>query len=52
MVMREFYIGPTTSTFHPKEEILGVMVQDVEVDMKISTTLPCSMLEKALMSMG
>ena len=42
MVMRELDIGPITDTFTPKEEILGVMVQDVGLYLKISTTLPCS----------
>ena len=44
MVMRELDIGPRPDTIPPKEEIVGVMVQDVEVGLKILSTLPCSIL--------
>ena len=51
MVMRELDIGPRPDTIPPKEEIVGVMVQDVEVGLKISYNIPCSILEKVLMMM-
>ena len=49
MVIGGFDIGPRPATLTPKEEIVGVTVQYMEVGLKISTTLPCSMLEKVLM---
>ena len=49
MVMREVDIGPRPDTITPKEDIVGVTVQDIEVDLMRSTTLTCSMLEKLLM---
>ena len=39
VVMGELYIGPITDTLPPKEEIVGVRVQDMKVGLKISTTL-------------
>ena len=52
MVMKELDIGTIPDSLPPKEEIVGVMVQDVEVGLKISTTLPCSTMEKVLMVLG
>ena len=49
MVMRELDIGPRPANIPPKEDIVGVTVQDIEVDLMRSTTLTCSMLEKLLM---
>ena len=51
MVMGELYIGPRPANLSRKEEIVGVTLQDVEVGMKISTTITCSMLEKVLMAL-
>ena len=48
-VMEELGIVKIPATLHPKEDIVGVIVQDVEVGLKRSTTLPCKMLEKVLM---
>ena len=45
-------LGTKTATLPPEEEILGLMVQDNEVDLKISDTLPCSVFEKVLIEMG
>ena len=39
--MRELDIGPRPATLPPKEDIGGVMVQDVEVVLNRSTTLTC-----------
>ena len=33
MVLGELGIGPRPATITPKEEIVGVMVQDMEVDL-------------------
>ena len=52
MGMGELDIGPILATLPPKEYIVGLMVQDVEVVMKRSTTLPCSMLDEVLMAVG
>ena len=41
LVMRGLDIGPRTSTLHPEEYIVGIKVQDIEVGLKISTTLHC-----------
>ena len=39
--MGELDIGTMTATLLHKEGIVGVMVQDVELGLKISTTLTC-----------
>ena len=49
VVMGELDIGPRPDTIPSKQVIVGVMVKDVEVGLKRSTTLPCSMLDKFLM---
>ena len=41
MVIGELDIGPRQPTILSEEEIVGVIVQDTEVIMKISTTIPC-----------
>ena len=51
MVMVELYIGSIPATLPPKEEIVGMMVQDVEVGLNISATLHFAMLEKVFMVM-
>ena len=48
VVMGESDIGPIPATLPTKEEIVGVKVKDMEVGLKRSTNLPCSMLEKVL----
>ena len=48
MVMGELDIGPRQSNIPPKGKIVGVMVQYVELSLKISNNLPCSLLEKVL----
>ena len=48
-MMGELDIGPRPANIPPKEEIVGVTVQDMEVGLKISTTRPCLMLEKVMM---
>ena len=50
--MGELDIGTRPYTIPPKDKIVGVMVQYVEVGLNISTTLPCSMWEKVFMEMG
>ena len=50
--MGELDIGPIPVTLPTKEEIVGVKVKDMEVGLKRSTTLPCSMLEKVFMALG
>ena len=52
VVMRDLDIGPRPTTIITKYEILGVIMQDMEVGLKISTTHPCSMLDKLLMALG
>ena len=42
--MVELGIGRRTATITPKEERVGVKVQDTEVGLNISGTLTCSML--------
>ena len=44
-------IGTIPSTFTTKEEIVGVMLKNMEVGLKISNTIPCSMLDKVLMEL-
>ena len=50
--MGELDIGTIPATIPPKKEILGVTSEEMEVGLKISTTLTCSMLEKVLMELG
>ena len=50
--MGELDIGPIPGTLPTEEEIVGVKVKDMEVGLKRSTTLPCSMLEKVFMALG
>ena len=50
--MGDLDIGPIPATTPPKDEILWVTVQEMEVGMNISTTIPCSMQEKMLMALG
>ena len=52
MVMGDFDIGPIISTLPNREEIVGVMLQEMGVGTKRSTTRTCSMLEKVLMELG
>ena len=49
MVMGELDICPRPSTLPTKEDKVGTTVQDMEVGMKRSATLPCSMLDNMLM---
>ena len=51
MAMGELDIGTITANLTPKKEIVGVTLEDMEVGLKISTTIPCSMLEKVLMEL-
>ena len=41
VVTGELDIGPRTDNLPPKEEILGVMLKDMGLCLKISTTCPC-----------
>ena len=50
--MGDLDIGTRPPTLPPKEEIVGVMVQAVEVGLKRCTTITCSIMEKVLMVMG
>ena len=52
MVMGELDMVPRQATILPKEDIVGVTLQDMEVGLMRSTNLPCSMLEKVLMTLG
>ena len=52
MVMGDFDIGTIISTLPNREEIVGVMLQEMGVGTKRSTTRTCSMLEKVLMELG
>ena len=52
MVMGELDIGTRSATITPKEEILGMSLQDKEVGLKRSTTIPCSTLDKVLTELG
>ena len=47
----ELDLGTIPDTIPPKEDIVGVMVQDMEVVLKRSTTRTCSMLEKVFMEL-
>ena len=49
--MGELDICPRPVNIYPKEDVLGVMVQDMELGPKRSTTCTCSMLEKLLMAL-
>ena len=44
MVIGDLDIGPIPDTVTTKEEIIVEIVQDMGVCMKISTTIPCSIL--------
>ena len=44
VVMGELDICLRSDTIPPKEDIVGVMLQDVEVGLKISATIHCSIL--------
>ena len=50
--MEELYRGPIPATLTPKEDIVGMMLQYVELGMKISNTLTCLILDKVFMVMG
>ena len=50
-MIRDLDIGSIPATIPTKEEIVGVTVKDKEVGLKISDTLPCSMLEKMLIEL-
>ena len=52
MVMGELDICARTATLTTKEEIVGVVVQYIEVCLKRSITSPCAMLEKLLTELG
>ena len=52
MEMGELDIGPRPYTLLPKEEIVGVILQGMEVGLNRSNTLPCSMLDNVLMELG
>ena len=50
--MGELDICPRTANISTKKEIVGVMAQDTEVGLKISSIIHCSILDKSLMAMG
>ena len=50
--MGQFDIGTIPANLPPKEDIVGMIVQDMEVGLKVSTTIYCSMLDKVLMELG
>ena len=52
MMMRELDICGRLADITPKEEIVRLTVQDMEVGLKRPTTLPCSMSEKLLWVFG
>ena len=52
VVMGALDICPIPDTLPPKEDIVGLMVQYMQVDLKISTNLSYSMLYKVLMMLG
>ena len=52
VVMEELDICTRPATLPPEEEIVGVTVKDMEVGLKRSTTLPCSILYNMLMVLG
>ena len=49
--MVDLDLGLRPDTLPSKDDILGVVVQDVELGLKRSTTIPCSMSDKVLMAM-
>ena len=49
MVMADLDSGPIPDTLLHKDDTVGLKVQDMEVVLNRSTTIPCSMLEKLLM---
>ena len=50
--MGDLDIGLIPDTISTKEDIVGVMVQYMEVGPKIWTTCTCAMLDKLLKAMG
>ena len=52
MLMGELDICNRPETITLEDEIVGVKVHYTEVGMNISTIIPCSMLEKVLMTLG
>ena len=52
MVIGDLDVGTRPDTLPPKEEILWMMLQDLEVVMKISTTLPCSIVGESVDEYG
>ena len=51
MVMADLDSGPIPDTLLHKDDTVGLKVQDMEVVLNRSTTIPCSMLEKLLMEL-
>ena len=51
MVMGDLDIGLIPDTISTKEDIVGVMVQYMEVGPKRSTTCPCPISDKVLMAL-
>ena len=51
MAMGGLDIGPRPSIIPPEEEISGMKFQDMEVGLKISTALPCSILDKVFIAL-
>ena len=49
--MRDLDIGPIPATIPSAEGILGMTVQDMDVRMKRSTNITCSMMDKLLMAL-
>ena len=50
--MGELDTGPMSDTLNTRYDIVGVLLQDMELIMKISTTRPCSMMERVLLALG
>ena len=51
LVMGELDTGPRPDTISYDDEIIGMTLKVTEVGIKISTTLPCSMLKKVWMAL-
>ena len=49
--MGELDTGPRPDTISYDDEIIGMTLKVTEVGIKISTTLPCSMLKKVWMAL-
>ena len=49
--MGELDTGPRPATLPPEDDILGLPVQCMVLEMNKSNTIPCSMLEKVLMTL-